>query len=255
MIIFVCMSNGMPSIILEGTYQGKNLYVQNPFSASGVGFCVTLIRVNGEVTTDETQSSAFEIDLRACRLRIGDPVRVVIEHKEECKPKVLNPEVLKPRSTFTVTQIAVVPQDNAHVLQWKTSGENGRLPFRIEQYRWNKWVRLAETEGKGTTGTNDYAVPVLLHSGENQLRVAQTDFTGQLRTSPVAKFRAEIPAITFRLTGGVITFSSQTLYEIYDRFGNIVQHGSAKEVNVSELRKGPYFLNYDNTMGEFEKKS
>ena len=27
-------------IVLDGVYQGKNIYVQNPFAASGVGFCV-----------------------------------------------------------------------------------------------------------------------------------------------------------------------------------------------------------------------
>jgi hypothetical protein len=39
---------------LTGTYQGKNLYVQNP-SASGDGFCVHEVHVNGEVTTEVLQ--------------------------------------------------------------------------------------------------------------------------------------------------------------------------------------------------------
>ena len=38
-------------IILEGNYQGKNLYVQNPFGSGGVGFCVTEVLVNGNITT------------------------------------------------------------------------------------------------------------------------------------------------------------------------------------------------------------
>ena len=49
-------------IILEGNYQGKNLYIQNPFGSGGVGFCVTEVLVNGNITTDEINSSAFEID-------------------------------------------------------------------------------------------------------------------------------------------------------------------------------------------------
>ena len=44
--------NNETSIIHEGHYQGKNLYVQNPFSGSGVGFCVIAVYVNGDVTTD-----------------------------------------------------------------------------------------------------------------------------------------------------------------------------------------------------------
>src|SRR3954471_6660023 len=82
-------------IVLEGNYQGKNLYVQNPFGSGGVGFCVTEVKVNGNITTDEIPSSAFEIDMKPHKLNIGDKVEVKIFHKEDCKPKVLNPEVLK----------------------------------------------------------------------------------------------------------------------------------------------------------------
>ena len=53
-------------IVLEGNYQGKNIYVQNPYqNSSNVGFCVKEVRVNGVVTTDEITSSAFEIDFKA----------------------------------------------------------------------------------------------------------------------------------------------------------------------------------------------
>src|SRR5687767_7570800 len=84
-------------IVLEGNYQGKTLYVQNPFGPGGVGFCVTEVKVNGNITTDETNSSAFEIDLKAQKLNPGDKIEVKIFHKDGCKPKVLNPEVLKPK--------------------------------------------------------------------------------------------------------------------------------------------------------------
>ena len=49
-------------IVLEGNYQGKNIYVQNPFASSGVGFCVYEVTINDQTTTDEINSSAFEID-------------------------------------------------------------------------------------------------------------------------------------------------------------------------------------------------
>ena len=60
------------TIVLEGNYQGKNLYVQNPYASGGVGFCVQEVKVNGKTTTDETNSSAFEIDLKAQGLKIGE---------------------------------------------------------------------------------------------------------------------------------------------------------------------------------------
>src|SRR5262245_30930698 len=84
-------------LVLEGNFQGKNLYVKNPLAVSGVGFCIFEVTVNGQVTTDETNSSAFEIDFAPFQLNIGDPVVVKIKHKDDCKPSVLNPEVLKPK--------------------------------------------------------------------------------------------------------------------------------------------------------------
>src|SRR5437868_2524545 len=76
-------------IILEGNYQGKNLYVQNPYGSGGVGFCVTEVLVNGNIATDEIASSAFEIDFKPHKLVVGDKVEIKIKHKEDCKPKVL----------------------------------------------------------------------------------------------------------------------------------------------------------------------
>jgi len=48
---------------MSGVFLGKNIYVMNPFSDSGVGFCVYEVTVNGQTSTDEINSSAFEIDL------------------------------------------------------------------------------------------------------------------------------------------------------------------------------------------------
>ena len=91
-----CASDTIGSpIILEGIYNGKNVYVQNPFkSESQKGFCVERVSVNYDVTTETIQSSAFEIDFEDRGVKIGDSVIVVIEHSGCNAPKILNPEVL-----------------------------------------------------------------------------------------------------------------------------------------------------------------
>jgi hypothetical protein len=245
-------------IVLEGNYQGKNLYVQNSFAASGVGFCVQEVRVNGNVTTDEITSSAFEIDFRNLQLKMGDKVEVRIVHKDDCKPKVLNPEVLKPKSTFEVVSIGV---DQDLTFKWTTKGETGKLPYIIEQFRWNKWVKVGEVEGNGTPAENSYSFKITPHSGKNQFRVKQVDYTGQPKLSKTVEFLSKVPDVTFSPTKVTkeINFSSgnapaETMFEIYDQYGNIVKRGFAKNVDVSNLPKGAYYLNYDNKMGEFIKK-
>lgn len=245
-------------IILEGNYQGKNLYVQNPFGSGGVGFCVTEVLVNGNITTDETNSSAFEIDFKPHKLAIGEKVEIKIKHKEDCKPKVLNPEVLKPKSTFEVISMTV---DKDGTIKWATKSETGKLSYAIEQFRWNKWVKVGEVDGVGTPNTNNYTFKVQPHSGKNQVRVRQTDYSGQPRLSKPVDFTSDVPEISFApvKVSKDISFVAadkpyETMYEIYDQYGNVVKRGFGSSVDASNLAKGGYFLNYDNKMGEFIKK-
>lgn len=240
-------------ITLEGIFQGKNIYVMNPFSSSGVGFCVFEVNVNGKVSTDEINSSAFEIDLSIYQFNIGDKVSIVIKHKDNCIPKVLNPEVLKPKSTFNIVTINVEKDGS---IKWTTTDEAGKLPFIIEQYRWNKWVKVDEVEGKGVPTTNSYSAKVYPHSGNNKFRVKQIDYTKKPRYSQEADFKSMTPPITItsKKIETEIVFSGETMYEIYDYYGNIVLKGFGSKVDVTSLKKGDYFINFDNTMEQFKKK-
>lgn len=251
--IFLATAGYGNVIRLDGIFQGKNLYVVNPFAASNVGFCVYEVTVNGQVTTDEINSSAFEIDLSLFQLQLGDKVVIEIKHKDNCKPKVLNPEVLKPTSTFTVTSIDVGRDGK---LNWETTGEAGKLQFNVQQFRWNKWVFVDEIEGKGTPGKNSYTVEVKPHSGENKFRVYQKDYTKKPRYSDEVVFRSMSPPVTLdsKKVENELKFSSETMYEIYDYYGNLVLKGYGATVDVSKLQKGKYFVNYDNTMDEISKK-
>lgn len=240
-------------ITLEGNYQGKNLYVQNPFAGSGVGFCVSEVLVNDEVSTDEINSSAFEIDLSIYNFTNGDKVVIKIKHKDDCKPKVLNPEVLKPKSTFEVVSMKV---DKDGTLKWTTKAESGKLPFIVEQFRWNKWVKVGEVPGKGIEVNTDYALKVPQHSGENKYRVKQIDYSGEPRYSEPAKFRSMVAEVSFGpiKVADEIMFSDETMFEVYDSYGNIVKKGTGKKADVSNLTKGIYYLNYDNKSDKFIKK-
>ena len=241
------------TIILEGNYQGKNVYVQNPFAGSGVGFCTYEVTVNGDVTTDEINSSAFEIDLTVFGLEVGQKVVIAIKHKDDCIPRVLNAEVLKPKSTFEVIDIQI---NDEGVLMWKTKGEKGALPFVVEQKRWNKWIKVGEVEGKGTAGINSYRFKVDPHSGENEFRVKQVDYTGVPRYSKSVRFTSTLEEVSFtpEKVKDNITFTFETLYEVYDKHGNIIKKGFGKTIDCTNLKKDFYYLSYDNKTGKFMKK-
>lgn len=237
-------------VVLDGRYQGKNLFVQNPFSEAGVGFCVFEVTVNDQIATDEINSSAFEVDLGNYGLKIGDPVLVRIKHKDGCTPVVLNPEVLKPKSTFDIVSQSVSTEG---LYTWITTNETGELPYIVEQKRWNKWVKVGEVMGLGKPGENRYEFKVTPHSGENTFRVRQVDLTKRSRLSDGVRYTD--PSVAPVSWGPAkpkeeIVFSANTLYEIYDQYGNIVKRGYANKVDVSTLKKDLYYLNYDNKMGE-----
>lgn len=81
------------SLSLQGRFQGKNLYVQNP--SRDENFCVCSVFINDsiEVDLEYTNSSAFEINMIGLDFKIGSEVNIEINHYGDCTPKVLNPEV------------------------------------------------------------------------------------------------------------------------------------------------------------------
>ena len=83
------------SVVLEGHYQGK-IYMYKILLLVLALVFVLLLYINDDVTTDQVNSSAFEIDFSNTPVKKGDPVTVRIQHKKDCLPKVLNPEVLRP---------------------------------------------------------------------------------------------------------------------------------------------------------------
>lgn len=241
------------TLVLSGIYQGKDLYVKNPFGEDGVGFCVFEVYVNGELTRDEINSSAFAIDFNILGISTGEDVEVILNHKDGCEPLVLNPEAIKPHSTFEIVDISV----DGNTLTWSTKNESGPLPFIVEQFRWNKWVKVGEIRGTGKASGSDYQFKLTPYSGENKVRVKQVDHTDKPRYSKAVSYEPGISEVTFGpdKPKDEILFSRETLYEVFDKYGNLVSTGYGKKVDVSNLKKGEeYYLNYDSSFGETFKK-
>lgn len=240
-------------LVVEGQYQNKNIFVSNSLSESGIGFCAYEIRVNGKITSDEVNSSAFEIDLGAQKLTQGTEVVIEIFHKEGCTPKILNSSVLKPQPTFTSTEITL---SETGLLKWSTTGESGVLPFEIEQYKWNKWIKVGEVQGKGTSGTNTYQFQVVLVSGLNRFRVVQRGNLGKIQRSPAVDFTSKLKKPDFKVNqkDQIITFSASTSYEVYDEYGQVRKRGFGTNIDIKNLSLGTYYLSYDNHVETIKKK-
>jgi len=239
-------------IVVEGKYQNKNLYVQNGIGYSGVGFCAYEVTINGMITTDEVNASSFEIDFSQFQIKAGTPVVVEIKHKEGCSPKVLNPDALKAKATFEVINISI---DNNAILNWKTKKEAGALPYIIEQYRWNIWIPVGEVNGIGDASDHSYSFKITPHSGENKFRVKQVGYGDLSKTSVNATYNSIDPAPTFThdKKKNTIQFSLETMFRIFDIYGNVTKQGYGNSIDITNLARGSYYLCYDKEMTDFIK--
>ena len=240
---------------IEGYYQGKNVIVSNPPLSDGYGYCVYKVMVNGEILPATIQMANFEIDFRLFRLKKGDKVFIVLEHSENCTPRFMNPNVLLPKSTFECTTIAC---DNDGLLKWSTKGEDGILDYKIEQFRWDRWVEIGLVKGAGTKEIHSYTFHITPHSGKNIVRVSQTDNSGETRSSKQISFTSNLPKVkkTPSRVSDFIYFKAngknvKTKYEIYDAYGNLLKTGFSDYVDCRSLVNGVYFINYDNTSEKF----
>ncbi len=241
----------------EGTYQGKNIYVNNPQQNDGFGYCVIKVTVNGDVLPASIQSSNFEIDFNLFDLKNGDDVFVVIEHFDGCTPRFLNPESLLPQSSFEIVDFFIDDREN---LKWTTKNEDGVLDFQVEKFKWGNWVSVGQVRGKGGNKINSYSYQLPLHSGINKIRISQIDNTGNARSSESLEYTSKINGLTVGPSSvrDYLYFysnnkNSKTRFEVWDAFGNLLKVGYSNQVDCKNIVNGIYYINYDNKTEKFIK--
>jgi hypothetical protein len=250
-LLFIAGHLFAQEITLKGNYYGFNLHVLNP--GNDGSFCVTAVLVNNTPSMDEINSNAFEIDFSLMNLKIGDPVAVVIKHKSGCKPEVINPKALQQSENVSF----VSPKaDKAGKINWAIKGDLMDEPMIIEQFRWNKWIKIGELAPSDTIKKNTYSFETVTHSGINQFRILFNDENDNPVYSKIIKYTSRNPEITLESAkvSDKLLFSADTQYEIFDLKGNFISEGFGKEADVTDLEKGKYWLNFDNKSVNFTKK-
>ncbi|MCK9256127.1 MAG: hypothetical protein GX793_09300 [Bacteroidales bacterium] len=254
-LIFFSSLASANEMVLSGIYQGKNLYFLNPIIDENQEYCAYEIRVNGKLYDDVINSSTFGIYLDYLGLKFGQDFKIIIKHHENCYPKLINPEVLKPLSTFKITDTELTMNNN---LVFKTENESGKLVFHVEEFRWGKWNEIKKIPGEGGPQNNEYSVKVYPFNGENKFRIYQMDDKYKKFYSNEMIFNVERENIKIKTNINKvkkeIEFSDFTRYAIIDEYGAELIAGQGKTINLAELKKGTYFLNYDNEYVLIRKK-
>lgn len=251
--LFISASAMAEVVVISGIYQSKDLYIKNPVTTSGVGFCIFEVLVNGNISSDEVNSPAFAIDLAVWKFKQGDAIEIVLRCKESCDVKIINPEAVYPTSTFEITEIQL---DNNGLLSWRTKNESAVLPYIIEQFKWNRWIKVGETNGTGKKNENNYSFQSVLTSGTNTFRIYQLDHKGQ-RLSTEVSVESVTPQVSLKNSriSDNIEFSAETDYEVYSEYGTLVKSGRGQKVDASKFYKGKYYVSYDNKGGVVVEKN
>jgi hypothetical protein len=250
-LLFITGTVNAGILTLSGVYQKKNLYVQNPFTGNMKDFCTNDVYVNDRLVMSNIQSSAYEIDLS--HLNEGDPITIKITHKDDCKPKILNPQVIKATSSFAFSTFHVEKDK----IVWVTKGEKPKGKHFVEHFVNNSWTIVKEIHGKESVIINTYNEAANgHHSGLNKYRIKYLEHDGQIFYSQVLEFVSDLPTVDFypkRVTDKIY-LSRDADYELLDAYGNVVRKGNQKEINMSDLGTGVYYLNVDNNSFKLFKK-
>lgn len=252
-LVTVTGLSAQQAIETSGLYQGENLLVVNETNPDGVGFCCYEVRVNGLVTGDQVNSHAFEIDLRSHGIALGKGVAVRLLHRPGCAPRILNPEVIAPSPGF---ELISFDADDSGEVKWVTSEERGRMPFVLQQLKWDKWVDVVRIDGLGGPGQRHYQTVIQPIRGENILRLTHLGADGALEVKGEARFTSSTKALGFRYDprDQRIVFTAETQHEVVDAFGTVVLQGHGKEVILRYLARGEYFVNYGARSETFKKR-
>lgn len=242
-------------IIEKGIYQGKNLYVQNPFTSNMENFCTEKVFVNDVLVLNAPNSSAFEISLEHLKLKAAVTVKIV--YSDDCKngkPKILNLQAIKTESKFQFASFNI-DEDGIH---WSTKGEREKGTFFIQHFVNNTWVTVKKVEGKKVVAVS-YDIDSEHHSGLNKYRVRYLENGGQSFYSKTIEFESSKSPVEIypRKVTDKLYFkpSTSTKYVIYDKFGNVILEGKGKEIDCTGLKPHEHYtIEFDNQTKEFLKK-
>jgi hypothetical protein len=136
--------------------------------------------------------------------------------------------------------------------------ETTKSPYIIEQFRWEKWMKIAEIDGRWTPEQTMYSFLGIHYYGENLCRVK---ISSNSNDSEKVKWTREISPVNFSINkkASKIEFSdekartTETMYEIANASETIIKMGWAKYVSYNSLPKGTYPLYYDNKIAKFKR--
>lgn len=230
---------------LAGVFQGKTLFIQNPFDRNDRRFCVDKIFINEREVDINYNLSALKVDFDGYDLYT--PVKIRLVHKDSvCVPTIINPEAILFHTIFRFVDVSLT--DSA--LVWSTKGESGIGEFEIEKLMNGVWVDQEVIEAMGRYEGAQYMHYPNLDEGANKYRI-RYNFPQGRRIDYLYSREVEYDhypePVEFKPKSAKtrLYLSRSTHYEIYNDGQKLVLEGQGKEIDVTVLRRGRYVIYFD----------
>lgn len=249
--IFLCLLGFQAAageLVLSGVYKGQNLYIQNPLDGSE--FCIKEIFINEVPVKEIPASTAFDLNLSF--LKENREVTVRIVHGDNCRPRILNPNAIRPENDFQFSDFKV----EGDRIIWTARGEKKYSKYNILKLEFNNWVVEQIVDCKAKPGTSIYEILIMHTSGVNKYKIKYIDVTGKISQTPEINYTSTLAPATFtpKRVSSFITFSREVKYDILDAYGKVVKSGTGMKVDCSDLNLGVYYITFDNQTDKFLKK-
>ncbi len=231
---------------LAGVYQGRTLFIQNPYNRQTRSFCIERILLNNEPLILNYKLSAIQLDFDGFDLYT--PVNIRIVHADSiCDPIIINSEAVLFHTIFRFSTIQLTDSS----LMWTTKGERGVGNFAVEKLDNGIWIEKWTLPASGVYEGSPYSYfPEDLEEGANKYRVKYIYPSGSRRRylySSEVDYDHYPEPVEFQPKSAKtrLYLSRATPYEIYDGNSELVLTGQGSEIDVTVLRQGQYVIYFN----------
>jgi hypothetical protein len=238
-----------------GYYNGKNLFIENPYIESLKERCITNVYVNSKHLLDHPKESICEVNLSG--FKVGDTLTFRVYHKDGYTPILVNKHEIEPNTNhFKFIKMTVTET----TISWESKGESVVGKYSVEQHINGQWVTIQNVKAKGTLSVNTYSSPSHTLSGDNKYRIKYKASGGLVVTSDEFFFHSSKTSVVFypKRVVDFITFESdnhrEVEFTVLDNTGHPLIEGKSLLVDCRRLAVGYYIIRYENKEERFYKK-
>lgn len=226
---------------LTGVFQGKTLFIQNPYIPESGTFSIQEIVINGKPQNVQLNRTAIKLDFKGVDLFA--PVSLAIKHNPQVKPIIINPDAIRYYSMFSFQSVCI----NDTTINWKTRGEKAGGIYKVEKFKLGIWEQTDELEAQGNYTGATYNVFPKVDEGANKYRVKYESPDGNYLYSSELDFHFYPEPVTFtpKSSKSELKLSRKASYKIYDAGGKMILTGEGATIDVSILPPGDYVVYFN----------